>query len=170
MWMRALKYLAVTGTLCFAGLQVLPRADRTNPAVVPGHSLQVSTPVPESVKGVLRRACMDCHSHETRWPWYSHVAPLSWGMTSDVARARKAMNLSEWTTQSGRSPVTSIGILTAMCAGVKSGRMPLPKYALLHPEARLTDEDRKAVCDWTAIEIERQIAIKKRDLVSQGAR
>jgi hypothetical protein len=162
MLFRAVKSMVLAGALGAAALQLLPGPERTNPPTKTGRSLYETTSVPGQVRDVFRRSCMDCHSHETRWPWYSHIAPLSWGIASDVARARKAVNISEWPTQ----PTKAVGVLTAMCAGVTSGRMPLPKYALLHPNARLDEADRKAVCEWTHVEIERQIAIK-RSMVSQ---
>jgi len=86
-------------------------------------------------------------------------------MTSDVVRARKAMNISEWPTD---RPARTIGILNAICAGVSSGRMPLPKYGMIHPEARLSEEDRKAICEWTSTEIRRQVGLRKKQLISQA--
>src|SRR5271165_2324423 len=57
---------------------------RTNPPVVPSRSLEAHVPVPPQVSAILKRACGDCHSSETVWPWYSHVAPVSWLVADDV--------------------------------------------------------------------------------------
>ena len=64
--------------------------ERTNPPVLS------DIEAPQEVKAVLHAACYDCHSNETRWPWYSYVAPASWLVTSDVTEAREHLNLSEW--------------------------------------------------------------------------
>jgi hypothetical protein len=105
---------------------------------------------------------MDCHSNETRWPWYSHVAPISWDVVADVARARKAMNLSEWAERTRQRPASEIGLLTAMCAGVQQDRMPLSKYRFLHPESRLTRAEKDALCAWTSSEVARHIERRRR--------
>jgi hypothetical protein len=105
---------------------------------------------------------MDCHSNETKWPWYSNIAPFKWAVAADVARARTAMNFSEWSMKAGRTPATAAGTLMAMCAGVSSGRMPPRKYTLMHGHARLTEQERQSICEWTAAETHRQIAINKK--------
>jgi Haem-binding domain len=168
-WKRAATLTFAAAVLLLGALQIA-EPSRVNPPVKRDHTLQAATSVPPNVSGILRRACMDCHSHETRWPWYSRIAPLSWDMAKDVQKARATMNLSEWTKQAGRTPAAAIGNLTAICADVKSERMPLAKYRLLHPEARLSSAEKEAVCAWTSAEIERQIQIKRRSLISQSSR
>lgn len=154
-----LKRAAVLFLLAIAAvgalLQLLPAPRRTNPSITPGRTLQAHAQLPPLVDAALRRSCMDCHSYETRWPWYSRVAPLSWGIATDVAKARKAMNLSEWTSASGRVPAAALGKLAAICAGVKSERMPPASYLLLHPDARTTTAERDAICAWTQQEMRR---------------
>ncbi|HYI92780.1 MAG TPA: heme-binding domain-containing protein [Bryobacteraceae bacterium] len=141
----------VAGLILFLALQFIPGSKQSNPPVIKERTLQASLTPPSHIDSLLRRSCMDCHSNETRWPWYSRVAPLSWGLASDVTRARKTLNFSEWTRQAGRRPGIALGYLTAMCAGVKGGRMPPAKYIMLHPSARLSASDRDALCAWTAI-------------------
>src|SRR5690349_13212173 len=73
------------------------RADRTNPATEPGASLLAQKSTPPSVQSILDRSCRDCHSNDTRRPWYSHFAPISWMLLSHVNGGRDRMNYSEWT-------------------------------------------------------------------------
>jgi len=80
------------------------------------------------------RACFDCHSNETRWPWYSHVAPASWLVASDIAEGRREMNFSEWDLPQKEAEEAA--------EKVREGEMPLRGYLLAHPEARLTDAER----------------------------
>jgi hypothetical protein len=152
---RIVIIISMAGALSLGALQLVPATRRINPPVNPGQSLQGTLTVPTPVDGILRRACMDCHSNETRWPWYSRVAPISWGVEKDVMRARKAMNLSEWTIGPGRRPGKAIGYFQAMCSGVTEGRMPPRKYTLLHKESRLSAADRQTLCEWTASETDR---------------
>jgi mono/diheme cytochrome c family protein len=85
------------------------------------------------------RACANCHSNETRWPWYSRVAPVSWLVAHDVAEGRHHLDVSEWNRpqRDARNAANQ----------VRRGEMPLEIYAPLHPEARLTPEEKQALID-----------------------
>ena len=74
---------------------------RTNPPAVPSRSLTAHVRVPEDVYSSLIRSCGDCHSNQTRWPWYSRVAPLSWVITDDVNEGRRHMNFEDWEALAG---------------------------------------------------------------------
>ena len=69
---------------------------RTNPPVAPGHDLMATNAPPPQIAALLHAACYDCHSDETKWPWYSHIAPVSWLVAGDVKHGREHMNLSDW--------------------------------------------------------------------------
>jgi hypothetical protein len=155
-----IKAAAILAGAVFAALQVVPGPAKTNPPVVPGRAIEANQRLTGAVSGLIQRACADCHSHQTRWPWYSRVAPLSWQIAQDVNSARRAMNFSEWSIGVGRSPGTAVGTLAAACANVKSGRMPLTRYLLLHPEARLSPRDQAMFCEWTGQEIARLLSEK----------
>jgi hypothetical protein len=92
---------------------------------------------------VLVRACGNCHSNQTDWPWYSHVAPVSWWIAQHVRKGREKMDFSEWETYSARQKRDK---LESMCGLISTGRMPPRTYAVMHPDAKLTEEDKKAVC------------------------
>ncbi len=110
---------------------------------------------PPAVAALIRRSCADCHSNATRWPWYGRIPPGSWMMQNEVARARRAVNFSEWHTKNGRSSGIAIATFAAACADVESGRMPRPPYLLLHPNARLQAQDVARFCSWTRSETAR---------------
>jgi hypothetical protein len=93
----------------------------------------------------LVRACGDCHSNHTEWPWYSQVAPLSWWITRDVDEGREKLDFSEWETYSAWQRRNK---LDSMCGLISTGRMPPHSYTAMHPQANLTDAEKKAVCDW----------------------
>jgi hypothetical protein len=93
----------------------------------------------------LVRACGNCHSDRTDWPWYSYVAPLSWWIAGDVREGREKLNFSEWDAYSSRQKRDK---LESICGLISTGRMPPPLYGTMHPEAKLTAKDKEAVCRW----------------------
>ena len=138
---RKLAWLFVALVTGFALLQ-LTNPPRTNPAVV-GDLMARNAPPPQ-VAAMLHAACYDCHSSETRWPWYSRVAPMSWLIASDVKEGREHLNLSDWP----NDPERAVKRLENMRAEISSGEMPLKKYTKIHADARLTESQRKGLTDW----------------------
>jgi hypothetical protein len=125
-----------------AGLLLLAQfvpVQRTNPPATRGLS------APSTVAETLRRACYDCHSNETRWPWYSRVAPISWMVARDVRRGRQEINFSDW---SSYYPATKRRKLRWMDRALRREAMPPLRYRLFHPSARLSDEDLAALERW----------------------
>ncbi len=117
--------------------------ERTNPPSDPAASFEAVVKPPAQVSAIIERACQNCHSNRTVWPWYSRVAPASWLVADDVIGARRKFNLSAWARM---SPERAQEVLGDMCQEVKAGDMPLWQYRLLHPAAKLSAEDVKAVC------------------------
>lgn len=101
---------------------------------------------PRDVKWVLRRACYDCHSTETRWPLWAYVAPMSWQVVADVDRARERLNFSDWTTYARDRRVALRALSGPLTA---THRMPLWYYVTLHPDARLSDGDLALLQAWS---------------------
>lgn len=84
-------------------------------------------------------ACADCHANTTNWPWYSHVAPASWLVRRDVEQGRDEFNLSTWDRDGGEADDAIETIF--------DGSMPPARYVLMHPEARLPDDERRILVD-----------------------
>ena len=120
------------------------RPERTNPPTAPGASL-VAHASPE-VAAILDRACRDCHSNETRWPWYTNVSPTSWFVANHVNHAREHFNYSQWTSIDEDEQDQLLG---GMCSLTERGRMPLPSYLIVHRHAKLSAADVKTLCAWT---------------------
>lgn len=128
--------------IVFLGIQFV-RPERTNPPVDPASTFETVVNPPPQVKAIVERACQDCHSHRTVWPWYSNVAPASWLVADDVAEGREHMNLSEW----GRmSPERKLERLGDICREVTAGDMPMWQYKLLHPAAQLSKAEVQTLC------------------------
>jgi hypothetical protein len=112
-------------------------------------SLQATLQMPDHVRLVMAKACNNCHTYETKWPWYSRMAPANLLIEDDVKRARAAVNFSDWSDTAGKSKGAAIGMLMAACEGTKSRRMPPVQYRLMHPEATLTASEIDSLCTWT---------------------
>lgn len=130
MTQRRLFRMALVGLfLAMVGIQFIP-VSRVNPAV----SAEPRWDSP-GTRVLVVNACFDCHSNETRWPWYSRVAPFSWMVAKHVREGRDELNFSEWPS----------GELEDAAEEVEKEKMPLWSYVLIHPEARLTTEERAAL-------------------------
>lgn len=101
--------------------------------------------VPPQIEALLTRACYDCHSNHTRWPWYSRVAPASWLVARDVELGRKELNFSEW---GSYYPQTRRRKLQWMGRVLREGSMPPWNYRLMHPRARLNEAERAMLERW----------------------
>jgi cbb3-type cytochrome oxidase cytochrome c subunit len=123
-----------------AAIQLVP-VSRTNPAV------EEEVRAPEDARVVIERSCYDCHSNETRWPWYARVAPGSWLVAWDVGEAREHMNFSTWNRYDEEERRDHLEEIQEV---VDEGEMPLWYYLPLHPEARLGDADKAALRAWTS--------------------
>src|SRR5262249_46609992 len=98
------------------------------------------------------RACYDCHSNETSWPWYSAVAPASWVIHRDVSEGRRRMNLSSWADYA-EDPGTLVQKLDEIRKAVVSGDMAPRYYLALHPRGRLSESDRATLLSWVTDEL-----------------
>jgi Haem-binding domain len=135
-----IKTKIASAVLLALGLAQLIPVTRTNPPV------EAEVEAPEEVLRILRNSCYDCHSHESRWPWYAHVAPVSWLVAHDVNEAREQLNFSTWDAYGAKERADH---LEEIWEEVDEGEMPLWFYLPLHPEARLSDADKNALRAWT---------------------
>ncbi len=138
---RRLKQVAVVLVIAVAAAQLI-RPGRTNPPTDAARTIQAQMPADSALGSVLDRACRDCHTNRTVWPWYTQVAPVSWLMAYGVKTGRNAVNFSEW---AAYPPERQRTLLAEACRDVTTNKMPGP-YSLLRPETRLTARDIAAVC------------------------
>jgi hypothetical protein len=137
---RFAKYAAPALLLAVLTGQLI-QPDTTNPPVSPNRTLWEDHHVDPRVAGILRRSCADCHSHETRWPWYSRISPISWMVARHVVKGRAKLNFSDWSGAS-EDQIEEIYDSTA------KHKMPMSSYLLMHPQARLSKEDRDVLMAW----------------------
>jgi hypothetical protein len=138
--MRAVKAVLISLAILFAAIQLIP-VSHANPS-------ETSNPdAPAAIVRLLKRACYDCHSNQTRWPWYSFIAPASSLVSRHVAEARRRLNFSEWGAYAS-DPDTVSHKLAEIADKVASGKMAPWYYRAMHPDARLNPAERQALIRW----------------------
>jgi hypothetical protein len=101
---------------------------------------------------LFQRACQNCHSDNTQWPWYSRIPPVSWMIKKDVDDARGQVNFSKWDLY---RPDEQADLLTRIGVAARTGQMPLARYTLLHREAVLSSQERQEIYEWSKAEKKR---------------
>jgi len=134
-----MKKVAIVFVLIIIGIQFFS-VNKTNPPVNDGLD------APPEIKGIFKRACYDCHSNETNWPWYASVAPVSWLVADDVEEGRKHLNFSEWGNLTRKKIAHT---KEEIWDEVKNDDMPLWQYSLIHSKARLSQKDKDIIREWT---------------------
>jgi hypothetical protein len=147
MFGRAVKWATWTCATLLV-IQII-RPARTNPPIDPAKTVASTSHVPPDVAATLDRACKDCHTTGTSWPWYSNVAPISWFVINHVDDGRRALLLSDW---ADIEPARKMKRLGDICKEVRDGDMPLTSYLWMHADARLSEADVTAICQWTDAE------------------
>ena len=154
------KWMAIGLIAVLALIQLIP-ASRTNPPVAASRSLEAHVQVPPEVQQVLVRTCYDCHSSATVWPWYAHVAPVSWYVAHDVNAARHHINFQDWEAQiNPREGKEHLGLI---CKLVRNGNMPPADYRFMHKGTDLSPAEVSAVCAWSQMFASGEDSDKKPD-------
>jgi hypothetical protein len=126
---RWIRRVALIGLAVLGAIQLVPYGWwHENPPVLQ------DAPWPDAeTEALARDACYSCHSNETNWPVYSYIAPMSWTVRSDVERGRDEFNFSDWAEYGGDADKAA--------EAIAEGSMPPSRYTLLHPDAKLSDEE-----------------------------
>lgn len=136
--MKLLKKILLALGLVFLLIQVVRPAHLNPPSVAP-------LVAPDEVLAILKQSCFDCHSNETEWAWYSHVAPVSWLVAHDVEEGREHLNFSEW----GTLDAEARRELAEECIEeIAEGEMPLWFYTPLHPGSKVNGTELATLRKW----------------------
>ncbi len=138
------RYILIGIGVFFAVIQFVGPAKPSVSEDNSGDLLQNSTISPE-ISGTLKTACYDCHSMETKYPWYASIAPVSWFIFNHIDHGREELNFSNWASLDKRS---RLRILKDIQEEVEEKNMPMNSYIKMHEEADLTDEQREALISW----------------------
>lgn len=132
-----------------AGILVLlqffqPDPNRT--PIDPGLDMLALVSPPGQIGDLIRSSCYDCHSNQTVYPWYNRISPVSWYLNKHIEEGKEELNFSDFGLL---DRAEKIGALSDFCDALDAGTMPLPSYLLIHKKARLSEEDREALCLWS---------------------
>ena len=134
-----MKKALIIIVVLLVAIQFIP-SNKTNPPVT------AEIDAPTDVMAVFKRACYDCHSNETIWPWYSRIVPVSLLIEDDVNEGRFHLNFSEWGDLSRKKKAK---IKEEIWEMIEKGKMPLGKYIFMHPEAELGARDKHIIQNWS---------------------
>lgn len=121
------------------------RIDVTNPEFYVNNDFLKHTDAPAEIGNVLKNSCYDCHSYQTKYPWYANLAPVSWMLKNHIDEARKHLNFSKWDEYS----IDKQNSLIEECVEeIQSNEMPLSSYTLMHSNARLSSGSKQMLVEW----------------------
>ena len=151
------KFLKIILFVLLVGFIVIQffQPEKTNEEITELHFFN-QLEVPEEIQVLLTNSCLDCHSSQTRYLWYHHVSPVSWFINDHIIEGREELNLSDW---KNLSVLDQISALDEMCEEVENGNMPLKPYLLLHPDAKLSEEEKEMLCEWVK-ELSEELILK----------
>ncbi|MFA5010622.1 MAG: heme-binding domain-containing protein [Ignavibacteria bacterium] len=140
-FLRGILLLVIFGVII---LQFI-KPETVNPVENRTKLITLNLQVPENVQRKLEESCYDCHSYRTDWQWYSEISPIVYLIKNDVEEGREHLNFSLWADYDKQEMVD---LLDEIEKTVKKGEMPLTMYTLLHPSARLSDEEAELITEW----------------------
>ena len=147
---KPFKVAAIAIVIGFITLQFFG-IDKTNPPIVHSETLEATVAVPPDVALIMGRSCNDCHTNKTIYPWYANIQPAGWFVKDHIDEGKRKLNLSKFNTFDTKKKIKK---LEEICEQVESSEMPLPSYLWIHRYAVLSENERKAICDWTKQAIE----------------
>jgi hypothetical protein len=131
-------------TILFVLIQFI-RIDKTNPKIDKTQDFISIYKPNETVRNTLKSSCYDCHSSESKYPWYSNISPVSWMLKHHINEGREELNFSEWGTFTTKRKMKK---LEEIVAEVEDGEMPMTPYIMMHSEAKMSEASRKAFLDF----------------------
>ncbi len=142
--MKPAKRLGIALIVVLVGLQFIPTRTTQNTSVS-SSDFVLTFNVPENVGKMIVTSCYDCHSNNTRYPWYSKIQPVGWFLEKHINKGMEELNFSEFVSYSARKQKSK---LKSMVNHIEKNEMPLASYTFIHRDARLSQEDKKVLMDY----------------------
>lgn len=142
--LNIIGWLAVIVVAVVLAIQVIP-VERNVSTVPPGQSFEKTEKVPANVAAILKVSCYDCHSNNSRYPWYSELQPGAWFMAQHIKKGRDELNFDEFNNYSKRRKKAKI---KSIISQIEKDEMPLRSYRMMHGNARLSADEKKELLDF----------------------
>lgn len=141
---NVIKVIVLISFIVFVGLQFIPTTRNESKTILESDFARTFD-VPDDIQNLLKTSCNDCHSNNTRYPWYNRVQPAAWIMEGHIRDAKAELNFSEFGSYSKRRQKSK---LKSIISQAKSGEMPLPSYTYIHWDAPLSEKQKKRLIVW----------------------
>jgi len=149
--MRFSIKIALAIIIIFLGIQFI-KPPRNYSTSIASSDISMVLDMPDSIKVILTNACYDCHSNNTRYPWYSNIQPVGWLLAYDIKKGKEELNFSEFGAYSQRRQVSK---LNGIANSIEGNIMPLKSYRIMHKPARLSVDEKSALINWSQKVIDR---------------
>jgi hypothetical protein len=144
--MKALKIITWIILVLLAVIQFIRPKENKDAGMLPTDISSMYS-VPSKVQAILKAACYDCHSNNTQYPWYARIEPVGWVLSRHIKEGKTNLNFSEFGTYSQRKQKNK---LKAVINSINENTMPILSYAKIHPEARLSREEKALLIEWAS--------------------
>lgn len=142
--MKIIKIIAIVLLVVLVGLQFIP-VDLNQSKVVPKTDFMLVNDVPNDIKNKLQVSCYDCHSNNTKYPWYNKVQPVARFLEGHIKEGKAELNFNEWDDYSNRRKNSK---LKSIINQIENGEMPLDSYTLIHGNAKLSEIEKKLLIEF----------------------
>ncbi len=142
--MKITKIIALILLIGFVGIQFVS-TDLNQSDTVPKTDFLLVNNTQENISAILQESCYDCHSNNTRYPWYNKVQPAAWFLENHIKDGKEELNFNEWDTYSNRRKNSK---LKSIISQVKDDEMPLASYTLIHKDAKLSKSEKTLIIDY----------------------
>jgi hypothetical protein len=141
---KNLKRIAITLLIVFIVIQFMPTKRNQNTELLVSDFTKTYD-VPNNIQKMLKAACYDCHSNNTKYPWYNKIQPVAWFIEHHIDEAKEELNFSEFGSYSSKKQNHK---LDEIMDEVKEGKMPLKTYKVMHSEAKFSNDEKEAFINW----------------------
>ena len=142
--MKILKKILLGLFIVFIVIQFIRPAHNISGQVLPT-DITKTINVPDKILDVFKNSCYDCHSNDTRYPWYINIQPMGWIMADHIKTGKANLNFSEFGSYSKRKQANK---LRSLAETINDGSMPISSYTIMHTDAKLSEENKKLITDW----------------------
>jgi len=141
---KIFKRILIALLIIFIAIQFI-RPAKNRSEGISANDISTKYPVPDSLQAILKVACYDCHSNNTRYPWYAEIQPVAWWLNNHIKDGKRGLNFSEFTSYRIKKQFHRLDDINKQ---VKKNEMPLSSYTLIHTDAKLTEGQKLAIAAW----------------------
>lgn len=142
--MKVVKIIALVLLVAFVGIQFIP-TDLNQSNIVPKSDFLLVNNTPKNIGALVQESCYDCHSNNTKYPWYNKIQPAAWFLEDHIKEGKAELNFNEWNTLSNRRKASK---LRSIIKQIESDKMPLESYTLIHKDAVFSEVEKTMVINY----------------------